>query len=109
MLRVHFVARQQIIERANPVPRAPRAEELADQELLIPGVEMFTNAHADARLQLLVRVLQAFALAERIVNQHDISLPRQALREGLVNLLALSVGGVSATADDGGHFRLAAL
>ena len=38
VLRIDLLARQQIVESPNAVPGSPRAEELADQELLIAGV-----------------------------------------------------------------------
>ena len=41
--------REQIVERTNSVPRPPHAEEFADQELLIPGLQMLTHSRADPR------------------------------------------------------------
>ena len=42
------VRRQQVVQRADAVPGPPRAEELADQELLVAGVQVFAHADADA-------------------------------------------------------------
>ena len=41
---------EQVVERADAVPGPPAAEELADEELLVAGVEML--ADADARPML---------------------------------------------------------
>ena len=64
MPRVHLRAREQVIERANAVPGAPRAKKLADQELLVAGVQVLVDTDTDPRLELLVGILQPLALAE---------------------------------------------
>ena len=48
VLGIHLGARQQVIQRADAIPGSPHAEELAHQKLLVPGVQMFRDSHADA-------------------------------------------------------------
>jgi hypothetical protein len=88
---IYFRTRQQIIECADAIPRAPGGEGFAHQHLLIARVIVLCDADAPARFQLLIHILQAFALADRIEDQHHVALPRQALREGLIRLARLAV------------------
>ena len=49
LVRIDLRAGEQVIERPDAVPRPPRAEELAHEELLVAGVEMLADADADRR------------------------------------------------------------
>ena len=96
---VDLLAGDQVIERADAVPRAPRAEALVDQDLLDAGVVVLAGAGPAQRLPVRVHVLHPLALADRVEDQDDVAQPRQALAEGLIRLDRLAVRRMPARAD----------
>ena len=86
---VDLLAGHQIIERADAVPRAPRAEEFVDQELLVARVIVLGGAGPAPRLPVRIHVLHALALADRVEDQHDIAETREPLAERLIRVVAL--------------------
>ena len=106
---IDLTAGQQVVERPDAIPGAPRAEEFADQVLLIAGDQVFVYADADTRLEIFARVLQTLALADGVVDQHNISQPRQSLGERLIRIVGLPVTGMPATSHHAGQRELAAL
>ncbi len=97
---VHFVARHQVVEGANAVPRAPRAEALVNEHLLNASVVVLGGSRPARRLPVRVHVLHPLALADGIEDQHDVAEPRQSLAEGLIGLDRLAVRRVPARRDD---------
>src|SRR6476661_3265242 len=99
MRRIDFLARKQIVERANSIPGPPCAKKFADEKLLITGPQMLANAVAMAGFEILIQVLQAFALTNRIENEHDIAQAGEALGETLIAIDGFARCRVAATAD----------
>src|SRR5262249_50562034 len=73
--RIDFLATQQIIQGADPVPGAPRAKKLADQELLVADHQVFFDSRPDWRSKIAFRKLQPLPLSNRVEDQDDITLP----------------------------------
>ena len=109
MLRIDLLTRQQIVQCSDAVPGSPRAEELADEKLLIARVQMLGHTDAAARFEVLIDVLQSLALPDRVEDQADIAELRQRLRERLIRISGLAVGRMSARADDSGERTFAIL
>jgi len=91
LFRIDFRSCEQVVKSANAIPCAPRAEKLADKELLIPDPVMLAAANAVTRLEFVGEVLQAFTLANRIEYQNDVALPNKTLAERLIKVAGLAV------------------
>ena len=100
VFRVDLFTCQQIIECADAVPGAPGGEVLTHEKLLIARLEMLARAHANGRLEVLVGVLNALPLPQRIENQDDVPLSGQPLGERLIRLGGFPIGRMPARADD---------
>ena len=70
---------------------------------------MLAYAYADFRFQIIVGILDAFALADGVVNQDDVALPGESLGEGLVQIYHFSGGRVAARPDNAGQWERPAL
>src|SRR4029078_9905322 len=68
---------------------------------------MLADTIAVSRLQILIDVLQPFALADRIEDQHDISQPREPLSKTLIGSNRLTVGRMPATSHHTRQWQLA--
>ena len=99
---IDFRAAEQVVEGADAVPSAPSAEPLAHQfELFahhIVGVAAVGHGAFVAQLPVLV----AFALVERIVNQHHKTSAGEALAKSLIKFVVFAVVAVAAGANDAG-------
>lgn len=76
---------------------------------MIPGNQVLAHADADLRHELFVGILQPLALADRIVDQHDISHAYQALGKRLIGLVCLPVARMATRADHARQRKLSAL
>ena len=98
MARVDLLAGDQIIERADGVPRAPRAEAFVHQDLLDARVVVLGGAGPAYRLPVRIHVLHALALADRVEDQHDVAETREPLAERLIRVDRLAVRRMPARA-----------
>src|SRR6185437_56472 len=84
--RIDLGAGQQVVDAANAVPRAEETEVRAEKNQTASGILMFGRSTAFDRRPAgpASRVLDAFALAERVVRQDDVALAREIRKELLV-------------------------
>ncbi len=105
--RIDLGTREEVVERADPVPGPPRSEEFADEFHLVAGVVVLGRRTLDEERSRRIDILRALALSDGIEDEAGRAETGESLGETLVGLGAFAVVRVAATADDAGH--LAAL
>src|SRR5262245_53374656 len=106
MTRIDFLARKQIVQRSDSVPRTPSSKEFANEKLLISSVQMLANSDSRSSFRINVTVLQSLALANRIKDQANIALSRQTLCERLIRVDRLAGVRMATASYDARHWLL---
>ena len=105
-IRIDFRTRQQDIQCATSVPHAPSAKILAEQfQLLAHDVMRVAQTFSDAAI-FQIHILVAFALLNRIIQQHDKTILRKSHAERLIRIRRLAFNAMSASPQHGRCFSL---
>src|SRR5262245_35110832 len=98
---IDFGAREQVVDPANAVPDAKQTEVGAEQDQAASGIFMLARPAAEGRLASAgSRILDAFALPERVVRQDRVSLAREIRKQFLIARPRLAVCRMSERSQD---------